>query len=109
MFMWITVLIMAKYKTLESYFKRKPEDASVIVNQENKRSRVSTDEPEQHQNQPHDEPPQHKNQPHVEPHQHQCQPESKTTEEMDSSDLERDPAKRKPMWDYPVNEREQVQ
>ncbi|GJU62117.1 zinc finger MYM-type protein 1-like protein [Tanacetum coccineum] len=27
---------------------------------------------------------------------------------MDSSDLERDPAKRKPMWDYPVNEREQV-
>ncbi|GKC84320.1 zinc finger MYM-type protein 1-like protein [Tanacetum coccineum] len=27
---------------------------------------------------------------------------------MDSSDLERDPTKRKPMWDYPVNEREQV-
>nr|GEU93409.1 hypothetical protein [Tanacetum cinerariifolium]GEU93415.1 hypothetical protein [Tanacetum cinerariifolium] len=99
--------IMAKFKTLESYFKRKPDDASAIANQENKRSRVSMDEPEPHRNQLHDEPPQHQNQSYIEPHQHQNQPESKTTEEMDSSDLERDPAKQKPMWDYPVNEREQ--
>ncbi|GJY92674.1 zinc finger MYM-type protein 1-like protein [Tanacetum coccineum] len=95
-------LIMAKYKTLESYFKRKSEDASGIANQENKHSRVSTDEPEQHQNQPHAR--QHQNQPEaLIPETHK-----QTTEETGSGDLERDPAKRKAMWDYSVNEREQV-
>ncbi|GJR05945.1 zinc finger MYM-type protein 1-like protein [Tanacetum coccineum] len=93
---------MAKYKTLESYFKRKSEDASSIANNENKRSRVSTDEPDQ--TQPHDVPRQHQNQPEaLIPETHK-----QTTKETGSGDLERDPAKRKAMWDYSVNEREQV-
>ncbi|GKC16194.1 zinc finger MYM-type protein 1-like protein [Tanacetum coccineum] len=95
-------LIMAKYKTLESYFKRKSEDASGIANNENKRSRVSTDEPDQ--TQPHDEPRQHQNQPEA----RISETHKQTTEETGSGDLERDPAKRKAMWDYSVNEREQV-
>ncbi|GJV44619.1 zinc finger MYM-type protein 1-like protein [Tanacetum coccineum] len=93
---------MAKYKTLESYFKRKSEDASGIANNENKRSRVSTDEPDQ--TQPHDEPRQHQNQPEA----RISETHKQTTEETGSGDLERDPAKRKAMWDYSVNEREQV-
>nr|XP_043637742.1 uncharacterized protein LOC122608711 [Erigeron canadensis] len=85
--------IMGKLRTIDSFFKRKPSDTSDSAYQESKRAKVSTSEPEQEQNQP---------------NEHIPETPRPNSNELDISCLERDPAKRKHMWDYSVNERENV-
>ncbi|KAL7596353.1 hypothetical protein Lser_V15G28107 [Lactuca serriola] len=83
-------------KTIDSFFKRKNDDEETHNdNQQSKRYKASTSEPQ--------------------PQEHENQQENDIDEatqsnpnEVDLKHLERDPAKRKQMWEYPVNLREQV-
>ncbi|XP_022030770.1 zinc finger MYM-type protein 1-like [Helianthus annuus] len=94
---------MGKTKTIHSFFKRKDDE------QESKRQKTSTSEPEEHEAPP---PPQSNTIPNEAPppqsnSNEAPQPQSDTNE-VDVNLIERDPGKRKPMWEHPVNLREQV-
>ncbi|XP_071694901.1 uncharacterized protein [Rutidosis leptorrhynchoides] len=85
---------MAMQQTLFSFYKRKPDDTTININQESKCVKASTSDPKQHQN----------------------QPEINITETLDPNIrtanlnfLERDPRKRKHMWEYHVNDRELIE
>ncbi|CAI9284275.1 unnamed protein product [Lactuca saligna] len=88
--------IMGNMKTIDSFFKRKVDNEEIHdENIEIKRHKASTSEPK--------------------PQEHENQQENDIYEatqsnpnEVDLKQLERDPAKRKQMWDYPVNLREEV-
>ena len=85
---------MGKMKTVESFFKRKNDDEETHNdNQQSKRYKASTSEPQ--------------------PQEHENQQKNDIFEatlsnpnEVDLKNLERDPTKRKQMWEYPVNLRE---
>ena len=81
---------MVKFKTLDSFYKRKTDghDTTETTNQNNKRSKASTIEPL--------------------PEEHIPETRGPNSEEDDPNSLERDPAKRKQLSSYPVNQREQV-
>ncbi|KAI3495367.1 hypothetical protein L1887_37696 [Cichorium endivia] len=89
---------MVKFKTLDAFYKRKADghDTTEVTNQNNKRSKASTSEPE----------PENLNQPL--PEEHIPETGGPNSEEVDPNSLERDPAKRKQLSLYPVNQREQV-
>ncbi|XP_076951604.1 uncharacterized protein LOC143625018 [Bidens hawaiensis] len=94
---------MGKTKTLHSFFKRKDDE------QESKRHKASTSEPvtsEVPQAEPNtNEAVQNQeNQQEKNGNSNASQPNN----EVDLKNLERDPAKRKPMWQHSVNVREQV-
>ena len=82
---------MGKMKTIYSFFKRKNDDEEIHnENQQSKHHKASTSEPQ--------------------PREHENQQENDIAEatqsnpnEVDLKHLERDPAKRKQMWEYPVN------
>ncbi|KAI3516176.1 hypothetical protein L1887_15087 [Cichorium endivia] len=88
---------MVKFKTLDAFYKRKIDghDTTEITNQNNKRSKASTSEPE----------PEVLNQPL--PDEHIPETGGPNSEEVDPNSLERDPAKRKQLSLYPVNQQEQ--
>ncbi|KAL3654079.1 hypothetical protein CASFOL_003760 [Castilleja foliolosa] len=83
---------MGKTKTIDSFFKKKDNE------QESKRHKASTSEPQPN-------PQEHENQQEKRVNSQVPQP---ITNEVDLNHLERDPVKRKQMWEYPVNLREQV-
>ncbi|KAI3511011.1 hypothetical protein L1887_18152 [Cichorium endivia] len=76
---------MVKFKTLDAFYKRKTKghDTTEITNQNNKRSKASTSEPE----------PENLNQPL--PGELIPETGGPNSEEVDPNSLERDPAKRK--------------
>ena len=82
---------MGKMKTIDSFFKRKNDDEETHNdNQQSKRYKASTSE--------------------LQPQEHENQQENNIDEatqsnpnEVDLKHLERDPAKRKQMSEYPVN------
>ncbi|XP_023753024.1 uncharacterized protein LOC111901409 [Lactuca sativa] len=100
---------MGKMKTLDYFFKRKVDDKETNhESEESKHHKASTSEPQ---------PQKTENQQEIEPQpqgkenlqENEPQPQEKENpNELDLKNLERDPAKRKQMWDYPVNLREQV-
>ncbi|XP_071728960.1 uncharacterized protein [Rutidosis leptorrhynchoides] len=75
-----------------SFYKRKP-DTTNNTNEESKRAKASTSDIKQNRNEPEVQV--------TETHE----PNVETT---DLNSLERDPGKRKRMWDYPKNEREKI-
>ncbi|KAL4581775.1 hypothetical protein LXL04_006303 [Taraxacum kok-saghyz] len=81
---------MVKFKTLDSFYKRKTDghDTTEITNPNNKRSKASTSEPL--------------------PEEHIPETRGPNSEEDDPNSLERDRAKRKQLSSYPVNQRAQV-
>ncbi|PWA76767.1 Zinc finger MYM-type protein 1 [Artemisia annua] len=85
-------------QTIHKFYKRKLDNTndkscSTSQNQASKRSKASTNESGQHQN-------------HLDPHTSETPRQN--NEEFDLNSLERDPGKRKQIWSYPVNKREQV-
>ncbi|XP_076954527.1 BTB/POZ domain-containing protein POB1-like [Bidens hawaiensis] len=80
---------MVKSKRIDSFFKRKVDEN---LDEENKRQKVSSQKEPQSQEQENPQGP---------------QPQSNTNE-VDPNQIERDPAKRKATWEYPVNLREQI-
>ncbi|XP_023752846.2 uncharacterized protein LOC111901193 [Lactuca sativa] len=100
---------MGKMKTLDYFYKRNADDKETNhENEESKRQKTSTSEPQpqETENQQENEPqPQEKDK----QQENEPQPQEKgNPNEVDLKNLERDPAKRKQMWDYPVNLREQM-
>ncbi|PWA36024.1 hypothetical protein CTI12_AA604070 [Artemisia annua] len=88
----------ATQQTLDNFYKRKlvntnDNSCSTSQNQASKRSKASTNGSGQHQNQ-------------LDPHTSETPRQN--NEELDLNSLERDPGKRKQIWSYPVNKREQV-
>ncbi|XP_023735201.2 uncharacterized protein LOC111883070 [Lactuca sativa] len=100
---------MGKMKTLDYFYKRKADDKETNhESEESKRHKVSTSEPQLQEmgNQQENEP-----QPQENDKQQESEPqiqEKENPNEVDLKNLERDPAKQKQMWDFPVNLREQV-
>ncbi|XP_023771138.1 uncharacterized protein LOC111919777 [Lactuca sativa] len=100
---------MGKMKTLDYFYKRKADDKETNhESEESKHHKVSTSEP-----QPQETENQQENgpQPQENDKQQENEPlpqEKENPNEVDLKNLERDLAKRKQMWDYPVNLREQV-
>ncbi|GJV75109.1 zinc finger MYM-type protein 1-like protein [Tanacetum coccineum] len=88
---------MGKLITIDSYFKRKSSDTTKNATQENKRSKASTSENSQLQNQPQNQT-----------EEHISQTPKPNTEEVDLNSLERDPGKRTQMCKYPANKKEEV-
>ncbi|GJU31139.1 zinc finger MYM-type protein 1-like protein [Tanacetum coccineum] len=84
---------MGKLITIDSYFKRKSSNTVENATQENKRSKASTSENFQPQNQ-------------IE--EHISEFPKLNSEEVDLNSLERDPGKRKRMCEYPANKKEEV-
>ncbi|KAK9075585.1 hypothetical protein SSX86_003911 [Deinandra increscens subsp. villosa] len=85
---------MRKPKTIDSFFKRKDVETH-NENEKSKRQKATTSESHP-VNENQQEHPVNENQ------------QEHPVNEVDPSKLVRDPAKRKPMWEYPVNLREQV-
>nr|KAJ0226357.1 hypothetical protein LSAT_V11C100018560 [Lactuca sativa] len=100
-----TNIIMGKMKTLDYFYKRKADDKETNhESEESKRHKVSTSEPQLQEmgNQQENEP-----QPQENDKQQENEPQPQEKEnpnEVDLNNLERDPAKRKQMWDFPQNE-----
>ncbi|KAK9079937.1 hypothetical protein SSX86_001612 [Deinandra increscens subsp. villosa] len=88
---------MGKEKTIHSFFKRKESDEEGS----SKRHKTSTSEAETHETQ-------QVNLGNVEGPLPQANTNEVDTKEEDSSNFERDPGKRKQLWEYPPNLREQV-
>ncbi|XP_076958664.1 uncharacterized protein LOC143634476 [Bidens hawaiensis] len=86
---------MGKMKTIHSFFKRKVENDIDNANEESKRHKASTSEPEKNENQ-------------QESDKFEAPQTQANINEVDLNLLERDPAKRITMWNYPVTLREQV-
>ncbi|XP_023746701.1 uncharacterized protein LOC111894844 [Lactuca sativa] len=101
---------MGKMKTLDYFYKRKVDDKETNhQSEESKRHKASTSEP-----QPQEIENQQENESQLQENDKQQenkpQPQEKENpNEFDLKNLERDPAKRKQMWDYPVNLREQLE
>ncbi|GJR79439.1 zinc finger MYM-type protein 1-like protein [Tanacetum coccineum] len=89
--------IMGKLITIDSYFKRKSSGMVEDVTQENKRSKASTSENFQPQNEPQNQ---------TEKHIYEFP--KPNNEEVDLNFLERDPGKQKRMFEYPANKKEEV-
>lgn len=87
---------MGKLITIDSYFKRKSSDTVENGTQENKQSKASPSENVEPQNQPQNQT------------EHISEFPKPNTEEVDHNSLERDPGKRKQMWEYPANMKEEV-
>ncbi|XP_071709185.1 uncharacterized protein [Rutidosis leptorrhynchoides] len=86
---------MKNTKKITSFFsKRKSDEPNEDVNQESKRPKASTSVPE--------EP----NQPNTEPNVSEIL--KPNTDDFDINSMERDPGKRKLMWEYSANLREQI-
>ncbi|XP_076912630.1 uncharacterized protein LOC143571001 [Bidens hawaiensis] len=81
-------------KTIHSFFKRKVENDIDNANEESKRHKASTSKPEKNENQ-------------QESDKFEAPQPQANINEVDLNLLERDPAKRITMWNYPVNLREQ--
>ncbi|GJS31684.1 zinc finger MYM-type protein 1-like protein [Tanacetum coccineum] len=84
---------MGKLITIDLYFKRKSSNTVENATQENKRSKASTSDNFQPQNQ-------------IEEHIYEFP--KLNSEEVDLNSLERDPGKRKRMCEYPANKKEEV-
>nr|KAJ0187531.1 hypothetical protein LSAT_V11C900476860 [Lactuca sativa] len=100
---------MGKINTLDYFFKRNVDDKETNhESEESKRHKASTSEPQPQEttNQQENEPqPQGKE--NLQENEPQPQ-EKENPNEVDLKNLERDPAKRNQMLDYPINLREQV-
>ncbi|KAK9057158.1 hypothetical protein SSX86_024525 [Deinandra increscens subsp. villosa] len=84
-------------KTIDSFFKRKESGGAQESSKRYKSDKTSTSKPEEHEIQ-------QENQGNVEAQI----PETNTNDEVDENKLERDPAKRKQMWEHPPNLKEQI-
>ncbi|KAM0024063.1 putative transcription factor and/or regulators TTF-type(Zn) family [Helianthus debilis subsp. tardiflorus] len=106
---------MGKNKCITSFFKRKNENEEQLEgnqgivdgNNVNKRQKASTSEPVSEVNNEVNQNIPPVNEANNETNQNISQNPTNINE-VDVSSLERDPAKRLPMWKYPVNIREQV-
>ncbi|XP_023742454.1 uncharacterized protein LOC111890581 [Lactuca sativa] len=90
---------MGNMKTIHSFFKRKVDNEEIQdKNQEIKHHKASTSEPQ---------PQEHENQQENDRNE-ATQSNPNEVVQVNLKQLERDPTKRKQMWDYPVNLREEV-